>query len=299
MVTAIITTHNRKDLLERAILSVLNQTYKDIELIVVSDGSTDGTDEFMQKYESDKRVRYISYYPGRGGNYARNTGIKTAKGEYVAFLDDDDEWLPTKIEKQVVKIESDSSIGLVYTGTHSIYVDDNVEFDSCPSLQGDMSKQILYNNFAGSTTTVMLRKSILDKSGLFDEELSAIQDYDLWMRVCQECLVSVVSEPLVNYYNYKTSGQISLNFEKYEKAYAAVNRKYESLYKQLSQKEWKDKLAGQMNSIGVKAHRAGNGPVSRLYFKKSLKYSFSYRTILFYVMSFFDYSLLLKLRSYV
>ena len=181
MVTAIITTHNRKDLLERAILSVLNQTYKDIELIVVSDGSTDGTDEFMQKYESDKRVRYISYYPGRGGNYARNTGIKTAKGEYVAFLDDDDEWLPTKIEKQVVKIESDSSIGLVYTGTHSIYVDDNVEFDSCPSLQGDMSKQILYNNFAGSTTTVMLRKSILDKSGLFDEELSAIQDYDLWM----------------------------------------------------------------------------------------------------------------------
>jgi hypothetical protein len=160
-----------------------------------------------------------------------------------------------------------------------------------------MRKQILYYNFAGSTTTVMLKKSVLEKSGLFDESLPAIQDYDLWMRVCQVCRVGVVSEPLVNYYNYNTSGQISLNFDKYEKAYNAVNRKYENLYKQLTHKEWKVKIAGQMNSIGIKAHRSGNGLVARLYYKKSLKYSFKVRTVFFYVMSFYNYSFLLKIRS--
>lgn len=80
MVSAVITTHNRVNLLGRAIASVLNQTYDDLELIVVSDGSADGTDDFMKRYDENPRVQYISYHPGRGGNYARNTGIKASKG---------------------------------------------------------------------------------------------------------------------------------------------------------------------------------------------------------------------------
>jgi glycosyltransferase involved in cell wall biosynthesis len=91
-VSVIIPTHNRAKLLERAIKSVLEQTYANFEIIVVSDGSTDETDLIMQKYKNqDARIKYISYYPAKGANHARNIGIKAAEGEYIAFLDDDDE----------------------------------------------------------------------------------------------------------------------------------------------------------------------------------------------------------------
>lgn len=299
LVSVVIPTHNRRELLLRAIQSVQKQTINHLEIIVVSDGSTDGTNELVNELMTkDSRIKFISYSPSRNGNYARNQGIMASQGEYIAFLDDDDEWLPSKIEKQVHLMESDNEIGLVYTGTHSIYVDNKIEYDSFPSLQGDMRKQILYNNMVGSTTTVMLRRDVLSKSGLFDEKLPAMQDYDLWIRVCQYSKVGVLSESLVNYYNYNDSGQISLDYNKYEKAYDVVNRKYEILFKQLTQKEWKRKIAGQKLFIGNKAHRCGNGLMARYYYKQSLRVFFQLKTIFFYIMSYWDYSILLKLRSY-
>ena len=298
MVSVVIPTHNRVDLLPRAIRSVQNQTIKDLEIIVVSDGSTDGTDELMETLKKeDPRINYISYHPGHNGNYARNTGIKASKGEYVAFLDDDDEWLPAKLEEQLKVMESDEEIGLVYTGTHSIYADDGIEYDSFPKLHGDMSKQVLYSNFAGSTTTVMLRKSILDKAGLFDENLPAMQDYDLWIRICQISKVGVVSTPLVNYYNYNNSEQISTNFEKYEFAYTHVNRKYEELFRKLTPYEMRRKLSGQKISIGKKAFRVGNNKLARKYYIESLKICFRRKTLFYLFMSFLSFRFLLKIRS--
>lgn len=297
-ISVIIPTHNRCDLLPRAIKSVQDQTFKDLEIIVVSDGSTDDTDEVMKKLaEEDPRINYISYHPGRNGNYARNTGIKASKGEYIAFLDDDDEWLPTKLEEQLKVMESDEKIGLVYTGTHSIYADDGIEYDSFPKLHGDMSKQVLYSNFAGSTTTVMLRKSILDSAGLFDEKLPAMQDYDLWIRICQIAKVGVVSTPLVNYYNYNNSGQISANFEKYEYSYAYVNKKYEDLFKKLTPYEMRRKLSGQKISIGKKAFRIGESKIARRYYLESMKICFRRKTLFYYFLSFLDFKFLLKIRS--
>lgn len=297
-VSVVIPTHNRVDLLPRAIRSVQNQTFKDFEIIIVSDGSTDGTDELMENLsQKDSRINYISYYPGHNGNYARNTGIKAAKGEYIAFLDDDDEWLPTKLEVQLKMMESDNKIGLVYTGTHSVYADDGIEYDSFPKFHGDMSKQVLYNNFAGSTTTVMLRRSILDKTGLFDEELPAMQDYDLWIRICQIAKVGVISEPMVNYYNYNNSGQISANFEKYEYAYSYINKKYEGLFSKLTPYEMRRKLAGQKISIGRKAFRIGESKIARDYYVQSMKICFRRRTLFYYFLSFLDFKFLLKIRS--
>ena len=103
-VSAIITTHNRLELLIKAINSVLNQTYENIELIIVDDNSTDGTRTYIQKLlleNKDISYIYISPDDSKGGNYARNLGINAASGEYIAFLDDDDEWLVDKIQKQI------------------------------------------------------------------------------------------------------------------------------------------------------------------------------------------------------
>src|SRR5699024_12380222 len=100
LISIVIPTHNRSELLVRAVDSVIYQTFKDSEIIVVSNGSTDNTDEVMSKYE-DKRINYISYRIAQGGNAARNKGIKAAKFDYIAFLDDDDEWHPEKLQKQL------------------------------------------------------------------------------------------------------------------------------------------------------------------------------------------------------
>ena len=110
-VSVIITTKNRKDLLKRAIESVKKQTYKNIELIVINDGSTDGTNEMLEKMKV--KTIYIEPNKSKGGNYARNLGVINTDGEYIAFLDDDDEWMPTKIEKQVDILKKYTSLALI------------------------------------------------------------------------------------------------------------------------------------------------------------------------------------------
>lgn len=141
-VSAIITTHNRKVLLKRSIESVFSQTYPNIELIVVDDASTDGTDDYCKVLSL--RYIYISKQESKGGNYARNLGIKAATGEYVAFLDDDDYWLPSKIEKQVTLLEN-SDCELVYCGRRlEIISKDNIKYvDLLPNkqYQGNMRKK--------------------------------------------------------------------------------------------------------------------------------------------------------------
>ena len=104
-ISVIIPTHNRADLLPRAVRSVQNQTRAVDEIIIVSDGSTDNTEETVNALaEQDERIHLIAYHPGRNGNYARNRGIEAATGEFIAFLDDDDEWLPRKTELQMERL---------------------------------------------------------------------------------------------------------------------------------------------------------------------------------------------------
>ena len=114
-VSIIIPTYNRSRLIARAVKNVLNQTYQDFELIIVDDGSTDGTREVVAGF-SDERIRYVQHDKNRGEAAARNTGIKVARGEYIASHDSDDEWLHEKLAKQIRAFENCSpEIGVVYT----------------------------------------------------------------------------------------------------------------------------------------------------------------------------------------
>ena len=101
-ISVIVPTYNRGHLLERALRSVLTQTHQQLELIIVDDGSVDNTADVVSTYDADSRVRYIRHQDNLGSSVARNTGIRHAQGEYIAFLDSDDEWLPTKLEKQML-----------------------------------------------------------------------------------------------------------------------------------------------------------------------------------------------------
>ena len=289
LVSVVIPTHDRDNLLPRAIRSALNQTYSNIEIIVVSDGSTDNTDSIMKKIVSEEsRVRYISYYPGKGGNYARNTGIKAAKGDYVAFLDDDDEWHPDKIQKQIDIVAADSSIGLVCCGINSITEGVDYVTEYIPPAEYDSSKLILKKNCIGSTTTVMVQKDIFNKSGLFDEELGALQDYDLWIRICRYTHVGVVKEPCVEYYNYKSSNQVSQFTDKYEKAVKRITAKYRKSVKELSNSDKKERYIWMQLLLAKKCIRNGDPKGARKYVRKSQKYGMTKETVTCWCATWFS-----------
>ena len=199
-VTVIIPTHNRSALLERAIGSVLRQTFTDLEVIVVDDASTDATREAVSRV-SDPRLSYVRHPANLHVSAARNTGVARARGRYVAFLDDDDEWLPEKLERQVEVIERSSPrVAGVYTGALSLHrTDGSAGYTIRPAFRGDILAELLKDNCIGPTSTVLLRRECLDDVGPFDVTLKYGEDYDLWIRLASRYDFECIPEPLVRY----------------------------------------------------------------------------------------------------
>lgn len=296
MISVIIPTHNRSDLLVRAIDSALNQTYDNIEIIVVSDGSTDNTEEVVSKYE-DSRIRFIGYEDAKGANFARNLGIKSAEGEYVAFLDDDDEWTEDKLNKQLVEFLKKDKVGLVYTGIEHIYVDYDTTYTSTPYLSGNLSKDILFRNYIGSTSSAMAKTELVRKVGMFDVKMPAKQDYDLWIRICQESEIGFVKDICVKYYNYNSSGQISGKTDKYEKATEIIREKYAHLFSKLSEQEIRKITSDDNLFLATNSLRNNNGKKARNFARLAYKNKPNLKSVIIYFGSFINYASLLKIRK--
>ncbi len=239
LVSAIITTHNRLDLLKRAIESVLSQTYKEIELIVVDDCSTDGTKEYCEAQSF--RYIHIPKEESRGGNHARNMGVLAAKGYYVAFLDDDDAWLPEKIEKQVQLIES-MDCELVHGGRRLELVDgDSVRFvDHLPNPNdwGDMSRKILLTICTTTTTNILAKRQAILDVGMFDESLKFWQEYELTIRLAQRKPFYFVNEPISIYrVDLQDKHRLTNKYYEWKDTVAQIHNKHRQLYSKLSFRE--------------------------------------------------------------
>ena len=295
-VSIVIPTHNRCVLLEKAIKSVLEQDFIEFQLIIIDDASEDNTENFVKSL-NDNRIEYYKIEKSKGGNYARNLGISKCNGRYIAFLDDDDEWCSTKLRKQVELFEKDSSVGLVYTGSEIIYVSEDIKYFNIPNLKGELSKKILIKNYIGTTSSVIIRKDILNKTDCFDENLSALQDYDLWIRICQLCNVEVVKEPLVKYYNRRNVGQISENIEKYSAAIKWINKKYETEIKKLTSIERTEREFENLLLLANKAIRNNNSRLGRRYLIQGFRVKIKPKSIALFFLSFFSYKWILKLKS--
>ena len=197
-VSVIISTCNRAGLLGRAVRSVLAQSYTDYELIIVDDASIDGTEEVVRSF-TDSRIVLARHGERKGGSAARNTGIKMAKGKYVAFLDDDDEWMADKLEKQVEKIKrSPDDVGVIYTGVELVGPEEDHAMRTIrPVLRGNLKDSLLRGSTIGTVSRVLARKECFEKAGLFDESLKSSQDWDMWLRIADHYSFDLVPEPLV------------------------------------------------------------------------------------------------------
>ncbi len=201
VVSVVIPTYNRAHLIGQAIQTVLNQTFQNIEIIIVDDASTDNTEEIVASLK-DERILYLRHEKNLGAPAARNTGIKAAKGEYIAFQDSDDEWHPEKLEKQMRVFEaSPPEVGVVYTAFLRI-VNDKKEYIPYPWVtqkEGDIHKELLKGSFI-TTPSIIVRKVCFEKTGMFDECLPRLQDWELVIRLSKYYHFGFVNKPLLTSY---------------------------------------------------------------------------------------------------
>jgi glycosyltransferase involved in cell wall biosynthesis len=238
--TVVIPTYNRAELLKESIQSVLDQTFKDFELIVVDDHSTDSTKEVIESFK-DERIVYILNDRGRGGAGTRNAGIFRAKGKWIAFLDDDDVWLPFKLKRQCDKIkQSDNAVGLIYTGRAVYDFSKKKEISiHVPQKEGWIQKDLFCTNYIGTFSTVAIRSEILKKIYGLDEQFASMQDIELYVRIAGISKIASVQE-ILSYIRHNNSDKISLNFQK----------------KLESSLLFREKFAGQINKNPKFRHRA-------------------------------------------
>ena len=243
LVSVVITTHNRKNILKYVIKSVLNQTYKNIEIIVVDDKSTDGTEEIVKSINGKIVYIYISKEESKGGNYARNIGLKKATGNYIAYLDDDDFWMPEKIAKQVEHFQKNSNAKMVYCFRYFCYKNKYcwLDFPKDASV-GDVSK-ITFKKIITSTSTMMFDRESLLNIGGFDEDLHFWQETELMMRFSQKYPIECVQEPLVLYtISISDPNKLSNKYEEWKLAIRYIEEKHANIIEQFSEeqkKQWK------------------------------------------------------------
>lgn len=212
-VSVIIPTYNRAQLLRKAILSVLEQTCKDFEIIIVDDASTDKTREVVKEFD-DKRIRYIYHDKNQGGAAARNTGIKAAKGEYIAFLDSDDEWLPHKLKKQIKILEKYEDISVVYSNFVVIDGSDkfiNLGFNQNQFPSGYIFRDVLlWKSACGYLQTMLVRKDCFEEIGYFDPEFAMAHDRDMAVRLAKRYKMYGMSEPLARVRQHNLTQRVRL-----------------------------------------------------------------------------------------
>jgi glycosyltransferase involved in cell wall biosynthesis len=230
-ISVIIPTHNRLSQLHQAFESVCNQTKKPDEIIIVDDASDNQNNIDIQDFfYKDIIIKIEKFESSKGACFARNRGVEIASGDIIMFLDDDDTWEPQKIESQLNVFNDNSQIGLVYSGRLivSTYNRKEVIYEIHPHAYGNLYPPILYSNLIGTTSSVAIKKSLFKEVGGFDEELPALQDYDLWIRCCKKSIVGHDNACNVRYTVYENPNlQISGQSYRHIEAVTRILDKYQ------------------------------------------------------------------------
>lgn len=230
-VSIILPTYNRRYCIQRAIDSVLSQTWQDYELIIIDDGSTDGTEEYICSL-TDKRIKYVRLGKNSGVARARNIGIENAAGEYIAFQDSDAEWGKNKLEKQVYCLDSSKQeVAMVYSPYKRIYRDYAIVYPALNVPLEEKSGQIiryLLEHPLVDTPTMLVRKNVLYEVGGFDPVMSALEDYELSIRIAERYQIHIIDEILV--LSYDNEDSISNNAASYIRNSFYLLKKYREVF---------------------------------------------------------------------
>ena len=218
-VTVLMSVYNGEKYLQEAIDSILGQTFKDFEFLIVNDGSTDKTEEILKSY-NDPRIKIIDNEKNIGLTKSLNKGLKLTRGEYIARMDADDVSMPERLEKEVVFLDNNKNMGLV--GTYYFETNENgkVLYITRPLNDSKALKEklLMINQFGHGS--VMFKKECIEKVGLYRREFKSAQDYDLWLRISEKYNIANLPEPL--YKRRLNIDSISVNKKKQQDKYAKL-----------------------------------------------------------------------------
>lgn len=258
-VSVIIPTHNRPESVQASVKSVLNQSRPVDELIVVNDGSSDpypDIEAFVSDYGSGEddvpRFEYIENPTPQGAASARNTGASVATGDIYMFLDDDDRWRKNKVHRQVEHFERRPNHGIVYSGRVATDESGNELYSIGVGSGGNLSKSILERNEIGTTSTPAIDANLFDSVGGFDPEMPALQDWELWIRLCQDTLVGYDPAETVEWTIHDDGGQMTADHVPYAEAIHRIERKHADLFKRLSRLERRQACAFRERIVASK-----------------------------------------------
>lgn len=289
LVSVVLPTYKRPKKLKRAIKSVKDQTYLHWELLIIDDNdynskSKKATKKVVKKYQSDSRISYFEHKESKGGSAARNTGIKHSQGDYIAFLDDDDEWEERKLKITMKKFTNlDKKYGVCFS-SYNVMGKKKIKKESQPKSEGYIYKKELIKDHVSPTSAVVVRKECFNRVGYFDENLPARQDYDMWIRISKKFKFAFINKPLVNIYR-ENKNSISYGYEKNITGTNIILRKIEPDLKKFDSKYQKKVYASHYTYMGKKCYKFGNPKLAINYFLKSLKYRIKIRTLCYLIFS--------------
>ncbi len=298
-VSAIIPTHNRNDLLGRAIDSVLKQTVPVEEIIVVDDACNSETDALVDSYGLDN-LFYIPNKKGSGASSSRNLGASLAKSKYVAFLDDDDEWLECKNHLQLKALGEDPNLKVVFSRILIKYENTNISYSTRSVKPINPLKEICIENFLGATISCLVdRESFLSVGG-FDEHFPAREEYDLWIRlIASGCDFIVIEEALcVSYRSLTRRPRISSAINNYENAIDMINKKHAELVNNtLNKVEQKTRLSKQHEFLAAQAVSIGLRLAGMKYYIEAYRICPNIKVLLMGFISAIHPIILIRIRS--
>lgn len=268
-VSIVIPAYNSSKFISRTIESVLRQTYKNWELVVVDDGSKDSTGEIVKSFcEKDSRVKYIFQENSGSPSGPTNRGIENSSGEYVAILQHDDEWEPTKLEEQLKLMTGDNNLGFV--ACNAIFVNElkGIESESKLKISDDKHflEKILCSNIIPYPSAVLAKRSVFDKVGYFDERFKMADDWDMWIRfVASGVNFAFIDKPLFKYHIYGGNITKTIVAEKTIKDMEYLLDKHKSLYDKFPKSR-----SRLLSYLGKLYADSGNMITSRRILKKSL-----------------------------
>ncbi|MEI7474331.1 MAG: glycosyltransferase [bacterium] len=210
-ISVIMPVFNGEKYISSAIISVLNQSFKNFEFIIVDDGSNDKTEEIVKSFSSDERVKYF-YQTNAGPSVARNTGIALSQGDYIAFIDSDDLWFHKKLELQLHALKQNPKAGLSFGWVK--YIDENNRTIGRKEykINNDYYKNLILGNYVDNGSVPLIKKECFNKIGYFNPNLFVSEDWDIWIRIAREYDLVGVNDYLVQYRIYSIS--LSKNYKK-------------------------------------------------------------------------------------
>ncbi|WP_237040433.1 glycosyltransferase family 2 protein [Phocaeicola faecalis] len=243
LVSVIIPTYKHADTLLRAINSVLNQTYQNCEIIVVDDNSPDSkereeTQNVMKQFMGNRSVQYIQHKQNKNGSAARNTGIGASKGDFIMFLDDDDEFYPRKVEKQISALQSlDNSWGACYTN-YECKLGNQLLYTSVETIQGNILKEQLKRNvWLAAGSNMMVRRSVIEDIGLWDESFKRNQDVEYFARIASQYKIAYVPGIELCIYAFPKKRTLGVTYEELTAKFIENFKKYIDAFSKTEQKE--------------------------------------------------------------